>query len=198
MIVPRETSERLDQYCDLLIRWNSHINLVAPGSLNDLRRRHLDDSLQVADLIRKESGSWVDFGSGGGLPGIVLAIAKAGTDMTFTLIESDQRKATFLRTVTREVGLPNVTILSSRIEALPPLNADHVSARALAPLRQLMAYLHRHLAPTGTAFLMKGRQWKAEVEDARSEWLFDYVAHPSRTQEGAATLEISGVSHGEK
>lgn len=118
--------------------------------------------------------------------------------MTFTLVESDQRKATFLRTVTREVGLPNVTILSGRIEALPPLNADHVSARALAPLRQLMTYLHRHLAPTGKAFLMKGRQWKAEVEDARSEWLFDYVAHPSRTQEGAATLEISGVSHGAK
>lgn len=198
MIVPRETSERLNQYCDLLIRWNSRINLVAPGSLNDLRLRHVDDSLQVADLIRKENGSWVDLGSGGGLPGIVLAIAKAGTDMTFTLVESDQRKATFLRTVTREVGLPNVTILSSRIEALPSLNADHVSARALAPLRQLMAYLHRHLAPTGTAFLMKGRQWKAEVEDARSEWLFDYVAHPSRTQEGAATLEISGVSHGAK
>ena len=82
--------------------------------------------------------------------------------------------------------------------ALPPLNAAYVSARALAPLRQLMAYLHLHLAPTGTAFLMKGRQWQAEVEDAKAEWSFDYVAHPSRTQDGAVTLEVSGVSHGAK
>lgn len=198
MTVSRETSERLQIYGDLLVRWNNHINLVAPGSLEDLQTRHIEDCLQVAQLTQAETGKWVDLGSGGGLPGLVLAIAKADTDLSFTLVESDQRKAAFLRTVAREVGLPQVTVLSRRIEALPPLNADYVSARALAPLRQLMAYLHLHLAPTGTAFLLKGRQWQAEVEDAKGEWFFDYVAHPSRTQDGAATLEISGVSHGAK
>ena len=140
----------------------------------------------------------MDMGSGGGLPGLVLAIAKADTNLVFTLVESDQRKAAFLRTVIRETGLGNAEVAAKRIETLLPLNAAYASARALAPLRQLMAYLHLHLTPTGTAFLMKGRQWQTEVEDAKREWIFDYVAHPSRTQEGAATLEISGVSHGAK
>ncbi|WP_207100815.1 16S rRNA (guanine(527)-N(7))-methyltransferase RsmG [Paracoccus shandongensis] len=196
MSVSRETSERLQIYSDLLVRWNSRINLVAPSSLNDLQTRHIKDCLQVADLAKGIQGQWIDLGSGGGLPGIVLAIAKADTDLSFTLIESDQRKATFLRTVIREVGLTKATVVSHRIESLPPLNAAYASARALAPLRQLMAYLDLHLAPTGQAFLMKGRQWQAEVEDAKAEWSFDYIAHPSRTQDGAVTLEVSGVSHG--
>jgi 16S rRNA (guanine527-N7)-methyltransferase len=198
MTVSRETSERLKIYQDLLLRWNSRINLVAPRSLPELRTRHIDDCLQVAALTNASSGHWMDMGSGGGLPGLVLAIAKADTDLAFTLVESDQRKAAFLRTVIRETGLGNAEIAAQRIETLPPLNAAYASARALAPLRQLMAYLNLHLAPTGTAFLMKGRQWQAEVEDAKREWIFDYVAHPSRTQEGAATLEISGVTHGAK
>ncbi|MTE00771.1 16S rRNA (guanine(527)-N(7))-methyltransferase RsmG [Paracoccus sp. YIM 132242] len=196
MSVSRETSSRLQAYAELLRHWNSRINLVAPGSLSELQTRHIDDCLQVADLIQDGTGHWVDLGSGGGLPGLVLAIAKADTDISFTLVESDQRKAAFLRTVVRELDLTRVKVVSRRVETLPPLNAAHVSARALAPLRQLMAYLHLHLAPTGTAFLMKGRQWQGEVEDARTEWVFDCVAHPSRTQEGAAILEVSGVSHG--
>ncbi|VDS07768.1 16S rRNA methyltransferase GidB [Paracoccus haematequi] len=127
---------------------------------------------------------------------MVMAIAKADTKVAFTLVESDQRKAAFLRTVIRQAGLPRVTVLAQRIEAIPPLNAAYVSARALAPLPQLMAYLDLHLAPSGTAFLMKGRQWKTEIEEAKRDWSFDYVAHPSRTQDGAAILEVSGVKHG--
>lgn len=196
MSVSRETSDRLQIYADLLVRWNSRINLVAPGTVADLHTRHIDDCLQVADLNKENDGHWADLGSGGGLPGLVLAITKADTDLSFTLVESDQRKAAFLRTVIRATGLTNTSIMSQRIESLPPLNAAYVSARALAPLRQLMAYLDRHLGPTGTAYLMKGRQWRAEVEEARKEWSFEYIAHPSRTQEGAVTLEVSGVSHG--
>ncbi|MCZ0961397.1 16S rRNA (guanine(527)-N(7))-methyltransferase RsmG [Paracoccus benzoatiresistens] len=198
MTVPRETLERLKIYQDLLLRWNSRINLVAPASVHDIQTRHIDDCLQVSELADASAGHWIDLGSGGGLPGLVLAIAKAETDLVFTLVESDQRKAAFLRTVIRETGLSNTSVVAKRIEALSPLNAAYASARALAPLRQLVAYLHLHLEPTGTAFLMKGRQWQAEVEDARKEWVFDCLAHPSRTQEGAATLEISGVSHGAK
>lgn len=196
MSVSRGTSERLKIYCDLLLRWNKRINLVAPGSLSELQDRHIDDCLQLADLVSSDSGNWVDLGSGGGLPGMVLAIANAHVGIGFTLVESDQRKAAFLRAAIRETGLEKVSVLIKRIEALHPLNADYLSARALAPLPQLMAYLDLHLAPTGTAFLMKGRQWQAEVQDAKREWTFDYVAHPSRTQAGAATLEIRGVSHG--
>lgn len=196
MSVSRETSERLEIYEQLLIRWNPRINLVAEGSLADLRARHVQDSLQVGDLMDGAEGHWVDLGSGGGLPGIVLAIAKADTALFFTLVESDQRKAAFLREVIRKTGLKNARVIVDRIEAVPPLNAAYISARALAPLPKLMSYLDLHLAPAGKAYLMKGRQWQSEVEDARIEWNFNCIAHPSRTQEGAATLEISGVSHG--
>ncbi|WP_126153459.1 16S rRNA (guanine(527)-N(7))-methyltransferase RsmG [Paracoccus haematequi] len=196
MSVSRETTERLEIYCSLLQQWNPRINLVAPSTLTDLQNRHIADALQLTDLAQATEGSWVDLGSGGGLPGMVMAIAKADTKVAFTLVESDQRKAAFLRTVIRQAGLPRVTVLAQRIEAIPPLNAAYVSARALAPLPQLMAYLDLHLAPSGTAFLMKGRQWKTEIEEAKRDWSFDYVAHPSRTQDGAAILEVSGVKHG--
>ncbi|MGN7867376.1 16S rRNA (guanine(527)-N(7))-methyltransferase RsmG [Paracoccus sp. 22332] len=196
MSVSRETTERLEIYCSLLQQWNPRINLVAPSTLTDLQNRHIADALQLTDLAQATEGSWVDLGSGGGLPGMVMAIAKADTKVAFTLVESDQRKAAFLRTVIRQAGLPRVTVLAQRIEAIPPLNAAYVSARALAPLPQLMAYLNLHLAPSGTAFLMKGRQWKTEIEEANRTWSFDYVAHPSRTQDGAAILEVSGVKHG--
>ena len=196
MSVSRETAERLAIYQGMIRQWNPRINLVAPSTLDDLENRHIADCLQVADLAGATTGTWADLGSGGGLPGLVLAIAQADTDTDFTLIESDQRKAAFLRAVVRETGLRRVTVLPRRIEAVPSLNAAYVSARALAPLRQLVAYLALHLAPSGRAFLMKGRQWQAEVEDARQDWIFDHVAHPSRTQDGAAILEVSGVKHG--
>lgn len=196
MNVSRETQHRLGIYADLLKRWNSRINLVSPATLQDFEVRHLADSLQLSELVQECSGGWVDLGSGGGLPGVVLAIAKADTDICFSLVESDRRKAAFLQTAIRETGLKNCTVQPKRIEALPPLNAAYVSARALAPLRQIMAYLDLHMAPAGKAFLMKGRRWQSELDDARQLWRFDCVAHPSRTEQGAAILEISGVVHG--
>lgn len=196
MIVSRETKDRLSIYGDLLGRWNSKINLVSPATLPYLQERHFDDCLQVSEIAGGTTGLWVDLGSGGGLPGLVLAISNSDTDMKFKLVESDKRKAAFLRTVVRETALTNVTIVNERIEALSPQNAAYVSARALAPLRQLMAYLALHLAPSGRAFLMKGVLWRQEVQDARKNWNFDYIAHPSRTEAGAAILEVTGVRHG--
>jgi 16S rRNA (guanine527-N7)-methyltransferase len=196
MSVSRETSERLEVYTSMLQKWNPRINLVAPSTLHDIKNRHIEDSLQLVRLAGPAKGIWADLGSGGGMPGVIMAIAQAETDATFVLVESDQRKAAFLRAVVREAELHRVTVLSQRIEAVPPLNADYVSARALAPLCELMAYLDLHLAPSGRAFLMKGRQWQAEVEEAKKAWSFDYVAHPSQTQDGAAILEVSGVKHG--
>ena len=195
MNVSRETEERLTRYSDLLRHWSSRINLVSPADMSNFRLRHLSDCLQLANLAPEKVDTWADLGSGGGLPGLVMAIAYGDKVNHFVLVESDQRKATFLRQAVRELGLENVTVLARRIEVVEPLNADVVSARALAPLPTLMAYLKRHLSTTGQAFLFKGRQWQSEVEDARREWSFDYRAHPSTTQDGAAVLEISGVSH---
>ena len=195
MHVSRETSDRLDAYQDLIRKWNPRINLVAPSTLDDLKKRHIDDCLQLAAQVSTVSGSWVDLGSGGGLPGIVVAIALADQNLSITLIESDQRKSAFLRTAIRELDLNNAQILTARIEQAAPQNADYLSARALAPLPRLMPYLVRHLGANGQAWLMKGQRWQDEVDEARQAWAFDVESYESVTQSGAAILKISGVTH---
>ena len=113
MNVSRETSERLDVYLSLLRKWSPKINLVSASSLNDAARRHFDDSLQVASLCPKNAKTWVDLGSGGGFPGAVVAIALREKGLKVTLIESDQRKVAFLRSVSRETNTP-FTVLHPR------------------------------------------------------------------------------------
>lgn len=193
--VSRETSERLDIYRSLIRKWNPKINLVARSTLDQLDSRHIRDSVQLVDLARAQSGTWADLGSGGGLPGLVAAIFSADRDLSFHLIESDQRKATFLRTCAREMGLNRVHVHATRIESLMPLAADIVSARALAPLPLLMSYVHQHLKPGGAAWLMKGENWRDEVQQAQMDWCFDYDVHPSQTNESAAILRIGNLSH---
>lgn len=191
MTVSRET--QLQAYAALLRKWNSAINLIAPSTIDHVESRHIADSLQLAQLSFGAEGRWVDLGSGGGLPGMVVAIARP--DLAVELVESDQRKAAFLRNCIRNLSLPNVTVLCKRIEELDRLDAMNISARALAPLPQLMAYVGQHLAPQGTGWLMKGRNWQKEVAEARKNWLFDLKTHPSRTEPDAAILEITGIRH---
>lgn len=194
--VSRETNQRLECYETLLRRWNPAINLIAPSTVDQIRQRHVEDCLQLSTLVRPESGLWADLGSGGGLPGIIAAILWSESSTKFTLVESDQRKSTFLRTVIRELGLSHVKVLTGRIEAINPLNASYISARALAPLPQLMPYLQRHLCPDGQAWLMKGKQWQDEVAQAKKAWKFNVDSYHSTTESGAAILKISKVSHG--
>ncbi len=192
MIVSRETS-KLAQYAALLRKWSPRINLVAPATMALLEARHLDDSAQLVELVNQKPGNWVDLGSGGGLPGLVIAILEPERHMS--LVESDGRKCAFLRTAARELELSNVTILNGRAEEIDPLEAAHVSARALAPLPRLLSYVARHLAPNGVAWLMKGRNWQVEVEEALKDWTFDMEIHESRTESGAAILKLSGLKH---
>lgn len=193
MNVSRETKERLDIYLELLRKWSPKINLVSQESLKDAGNRHFDDSLQVASLCPKDAKSWVDLGSGGGFPGAVVAIALVDRDIDITLIESDQRKATFLRTVSRETKTP-FAVIAERIENVPPMKSDVISARALAPLEELLGFAEQHLAPTGVAFFMKGESWRAEVDAAQKKWRFACKAHTSVTHPDAAILEIGGLS----
>lgn len=193
MNVSRETKERLDIYLELLRKWSPKINLVSQESLKDAGNRHFDDSLQVASLCPKDAKSWVDLGSGGGFPGAVVAIALGDRDIDVTLIESDQRKATFLRTVSRETKTP-FAVIAERIENVPPMKSDVISARALAPLEELLGFAEQHLAPTGVAFFMKGESWRAEVDAAQKKWRFACKAHTSVTHPDAAILEIGGLS----
>ncbi|AUH33242.1 16S rRNA (guanine(527)-N(7))-methyltransferase RsmG [Paracoccus tegillarcae] len=193
--VSRETSERLAAYQALVKKWNPRINLIARSTLDQIYDRHIRDSAQLVDMVGLNSGAWADIGSGGGFPGLVAAILRANQPISFSLIESDQRKATFLRACARELALPNVQVHAARIEALKPAAADIVSARALAPLPDLMSYVHRHMKPDGAAWLLKGESWQSEVQDAKVDWRFDFDAHPSQTHDGAAILRITNLSH---
>ena len=140
--VSRETTELLNKFVVLLKKWNRSINLVSQSSISNIWERHILDSAQLGSFLRFDKQTWVDFGSGAGFPGIVIAvIAKTNFPrVRVILIESDQRKAVFLREVSRELNL-NVLTLSERIEDCPRLNADIISARALAPLKKLLVYI---------------------------------------------------------
>lgn len=192
MTVSRET-DALQHYAALLRKWNPAINLIAPSTVDDLETRHIADSAQLAQLSASATGSWADIGSGGGLPGVVIAILRP--DLEVSLIESDKRKCSFLRTCAREMQLANMTVINARIEQASGLAAHNLSARALAPMPLLMSYVVRHLDPYGTAWLMKGRNWQSEVDEARKDWHFDLVAHPSLTDPDAVILELAGIRH---
>ena len=191
--VSRETIERLKSLVALLCKWNPTINLVSRTTLPDAWNRHIADSAQLYRL--GQQGHWVDLGSGGGFPGLVIAILAADSQShSLTLIESDQRKATFLRTAARELGL-NISVLAQRIENTPPQSANTLSARALAPLPKLLMFAQRHLTPDGIALFPKGANWREEVEAARQTWQFDLLTYPSATEPSGAILAVKAISN---
>ena len=192
---PPETVERLILYEKLLRQWQKAVNLVAPATLGAVWHRHFADSAQLVPLAPPGTRSWIDLGSGGGFPGLVVAILLAATSQSseqraaptairFTLIESDTRKCAFLREVARQAGVA-VDILSRRAEsARTSVNKDLpriVSARALAPLDRLLD-LAEPLSPPGTTLLFpKGREVAQELQLAESRWRFQVALVPSVT-----------------
>lgn len=195
--VSRETIDRLVLLEELLKKWNDKINLVSRATLADYWRRHVLDSAQLYSLAPLSAGTWADLGSGGGFPGLVIAILAKDSrpNMSVSLVECDKRKAAFLRTVNRQLSL-QVHIYAERIEDVEGLSSDVVSARALSPLPTLLQYVERHLAVTGRAFLHKGTAWQGEVDEARRDWHFISRAHRSISDDAAVVLEIGELTHG--
>lgn len=193
--VSRETMERLELYAELLRKWNQRINLVSKTTIRELWIRHFLDSAQLAAFAPAHGAYWVDVGSGGGFPGLVLAILgmESGSPNHVDLVESDVRKSAFLRTVIRETGVP-ARVINNRIEDTPSLGADVLSARALADLTTLLGFAERHLLPGGTAIFPKGESWQKELSDAQSKWNFTHRIDKSKTQDGPVILSVTGVS----
>ncbi|MEL6450941.1 MAG: 16S rRNA (guanine(527)-N(7))-methyltransferase RsmG [Pseudomonadota bacterium] len=189
--VSRETLDALAEYANLLARWTVKINLIAKSTIDDIAHRHIWDSAQV---YTDGGDSWTDLGSGGGLPGVVMAILAKGEGraLQMALVESDQRKATFLRTCSRTLDLP-ITVLPQRVEDIAPQASDTISARALADLNQLLHLATPHMAPAGRCIFMKGAQWQEEVAAAQANWRFSYEAKPSMTHPQAAILTIGDI-----
>jgi 16S rRNA (guanine527-N7)-methyltransferase len=197
--VSRETFSALEAFEALVRRWNPAINLIGKASLGDLWHRHIADSAQIFAHCPPQALLWVDIGSGGGFPGLVVAILarESMRDLRVTLVESDLRKATFLRQAAQTLGL-DVIVRGERIESLNGLAADVISARALAPLAELLSFADRHLRHDGVALFSKGARHELEIDEARKTWSFDVNTQPSLSEPGAAILAIRKINRATK
>ncbi len=195
MNVSRETMERLELYHALLLKWTARINLVSSGDKSHIWTRHIADSVQLSRFVDDTGPHWLDLGSGGGLPGLVLAILHHETRPTarHTLVESDSRKAAFLLTAASNLQL-DVAVHAVRSERLEPQGADVVTARAFAPLDRLLEEIHRHIAPGGMALLPKGRTVDSEIASAASRWRFQHELLPSATDPKSSILRLWNLS----
>lgn len=193
--VSRETVERLVELEALVLRWTPSVNLISRASMPEIWARHILDSAQIGRLAGVEGDEWADLGSGGGFPALVLAAManELWPNRRFTLVESDARKSAFLMQAVRSLDLP-ATVTVARIELVPPLGADIVTARALAPLSDLMAHASRHLGSQGRAFFPKGASHQDEIASARARWQFDLTTHKSMTEAAAAILEVKNIA----
>lgn len=191
--VSRETFDHLLRYQALLEKWNKAINLVAPSTISSVWKRHILDSAQLFMLSDPAATDWCDFGSGAGFPGLVIAILarEHRPDLTVTLIESDRRKATFLREVIRETGCA-ATVSTARAEAYEG-RASILSARGFANLSATLDMALPVLTPDGVALLHKGVKHEQELTQAREIWHMESVKHISQIDPDSVILELSNI-----
>jgi 16S rRNA (guanine527-N7)-methyltransferase len=181
----------LERFATLLIKWNTTYNLVSRETLGELWPRHIEDSLQLLPLIRPSDVVLLDLGSGGGFPAVPLAIALRRTHI---LVEPIGKKASFLKAVSRELGL-DLKVETSRAENLgdlPPV--DVMTSRALARLHNLLPLLARFWGPATRAILHKGREYSEELAESRAEWQYDVLVTQSRTDPSGVLLVLSNLS----
>lgn len=192
--VSRETMADLQAFAALVLKWTPKINLISASSESSIWDRHIVDSVQIYRFAPDDVRLWLDIGSGGGFPGIIAAILGKARhpDAQFVLIESDQRKVVFLRTAIRDLGLA-ASVFADRIEDVPPIGADVVSARALGSLPVLLPLVSRHMNPAGVAILHKGRQASAEIDEARENWRFELEEKLSLTDPDARLLLLQRI-----
>jgi 16S rRNA (guanine527-N7)-methyltransferase len=187
--VPHETMERLRTYASLLLKWNAAINLVGKTTERDLWQRHIWDSYQLVPLVPHETLSIADLGSGGGLPGIVLACALP-PHCHVTMIERDVRKASFLREAVRSLGLSNASVINGDVTELSQ-RFGLITSRALASLDLLFSFAHPLREEGATCLFPKGEQYATEIAQARANWSFDHRVIPSKTNEKAGIVSVS-------
>ncbi len=188
--VSRETYERLKAYQDLLLKWQTKINLIGPDTVSDSWHRHFIDSLQLLPYINDLNARAVDFGTGAGFPGMVLAIAGAG-DMH--LIESDMKKVMFLREVAR-ITNTKVTIHHQRIERASIQNVSIIYSRACSSLSELFSYASTYVSRETICYFHKGKNYSKEILDANGDWLFDYTSYPSVTDAQGTLVKVEHLS----
>ncbi len=197
--VSRETFCRLEGLVDRLTKWQRKTNLIASSTIDEIWLRHVADSLQCLAL-KPEGRQWLDLGSGGGFPGMVIAAVMADHDDSFvTLVESNNKKAAFLRQASRQIGV-RAKIITSRIEAAGPVmpKPKIVTARALAELPLLLEYSSFWLEEGATGLFHKGREYRDEVAKCDGLWTFDLLCHESKVAADSVILEITNLMPAKK
>ncbi len=183
----QEQREKLFIWHELLCKWQKKINLISPKTVNEAWQRHFMDSLQLGLYLPKEGGDYADLGSGAGFPGLAIALISKKPMM---LIESDQKKSSFLRNVIRNWGDgQQITVKTERIENVRE-KFDVVSARALAPLSQLLSYGFPLLKPQACCLFLKGEAWQDEIAEAQKKWVFAHETQASLSNEKSVILKI--------
>lgn len=193
--VSRETATRLDAYEALTQQWQKHINLIAPSTLGHIWTRHIEDGLWL-DKVAGPQLRWVDIGSGGGFPGLVLACLAAEREgASVELVESSGKKCAFMRTVIRELGLP-ARVHCGRIENSGAVlaGASAISARALASLDALLGLVSPHIGQEVVCYFLKGRAHDEEIASASAHWRFAMVKHSSRAEPESVILALQDIA----
>jgi 16S rRNA (guanine527-N7)-methyltransferase len=193
--VSRETEKQLDRYLGLLRQWQAKTNLVAPSTLPQLWTRHVSDSLQLLS-IAPSAKVWADLGSGGGFPGVVLACALTGTSGGIVhLVERNGKKAAFLREALRVTGAPGVIHLADIGDNVDRITGpvDCVTARAVAPLHQLIGFAEPLMGRGAKALFLKGQDIEAELTEATKYWNIRPQLHPSRTGGRGWIVELDHI-----
>jgi 16S rRNA (guanine527-N7)-methyltransferase len=185
-----ETAARLAAYRDLLLRWNTRINLISAETAAEIDPRHIADCAQLQPLLPQD-GLIADLGSGAGLPGLVLAIMQPEREIH--LVESDKRKAAFLIEASAQLKLPMVHVHACRAENAKLSLLSAITARALAPLATLLPYAANFLAPGGVAVFPKGKTAEKELTEAALGWHFTCERFPSTTNPEATILRLSNI-----
>ncbi len=190
--VSRETEEALLHFKNLVIEWNPTINLVSKNSISELWNRHIIDSAQIFMAFLPKDGLWLDFGTGGGFPGLVLAVLGRclSPELRFSLVESDRRKCSFLKRVSRDLSL-SVDISNSRVESLGLGRVDYVSARAVSELNDLLFLTENIVSRETMCLFLKGGGYKKEVANAKKNWNFKLSTVKSVTSEDGKLLILS-------
>ena len=196
----RETLKSFTLYANRLERWQKTHNLVSPGTLPELWSRHMADSAQLVGMV-PQARRWLDLGSGAGFPGMVAAIMLAeAEDAEVHLVESNAKKCAFLNTVRRETGAP-VTVHEARIERVAnhlPKPFHVISARALAPLSELCAYVLPLMKKNTIALFPKGREAPREIDEALRTWNLVYNEVASLTDPQGRILMVQSLQRRER
>ena len=193
--VSRETIAKLKAYETSLSEWQAKFNLVSNNSLSEAWNRHFLDSVQLIEYIPNNAKTLLDFGSGAGFPGMVIAVvvAEKQPKLKITLVESIKKKTLYLNVV-RELCGVNVDIINDRIENLKPQKADVITSRAMCNLSDLLKYAYRFTTKNTIMLFPKGKNYQTELEKAKERWRFDCKAEQNKVSDEGVILVITNLS----